>query len=368
MGQAPSGTAYNDEGEGWPLIAGAGDFGDGVPAAKKFTREATKISRVGDIVLGIRASIGEKVLADDEYCLGRGVAALRPTEAIMPRFLWHWIDSAKDRLVSKAKGATFKQVNREDISEMEVPLPPLPEQRRIAAILDQADALRAKRRQALAELNTLTQSIFLEMFGDPAANPKNWQQKALAEVSVFENGDRSGNYPSGDDIKRSGVLFLSTKNIVGDELDLADLRFISKEKFSSLSRGKPLRGDVLITLRGTLGSCAVFDCEHETAFINAQMMVIRLRSRGSPIFLHALLTSPWAKAHFERIGRGAAVRQLTASQLAEMSVIWPPESIQHAFEALCSQLKSVLRSLNESAAKLDALFNAIQKRAFRGEL
>lgn len=126
MGQAPKGESYNDEGRGWPLIAGPGDFGDLFPATKKHTSQASKLSRAGDIVLGIRASIGEKVLADGEYCLGRGVAALRPTPSLDDRFLWHWLDRARPVLLAKAKGATFKQVSRSDICELSIETPPLP--------------------------------------------------------------------------------------------------------------------------------------------------------------------------------------------------------------------------------------------------
>ena len=148
MGQAPSGEAYNLEGKGWHLIAGAGDFGAVHPAPKKFTTEASKLSKPGDIILGIRATIGEKVLSDGEYCLGRGVAALRANPKLESRFLWHWLDHTRPILSAKAKGATFKQVNRQDIKELEITLPPIAEQKRIAAILDKAEELRELRRQA----------------------------------------------------------------------------------------------------------------------------------------------------------------------------------------------------------------------------
>jgi type I restriction enzyme, S subunit len=188
MGQAPAGEAYNTEGHGWPLIAGASDFGETTPAPSKFTREASKLSRPGDIVLGIRATIGEKVVADGEYCLGRGVAGLRPLESLSDRFLWHWLGHAAPQLAAKAKGATFKQVNRQDIGELQILLPPLSEQRRIAAVLDQAEALRSKRRAALAQLDQLTQAIFLDMFGDPISNPKQWPLGTVGDVSEVQGG------------------------------------------------------------------------------------------------------------------------------------------------------------------------------------
>ena len=157
MGQAPAGDSYNTDGLGLPLIAGAGDFGETYPAAKKFTTAPGKLCAPGDIILGIRASIGEKVLADREYCLGRGVAGLRARRGLDDRYLWHWLTGIVPILAAKSKGATFKQVNREDIGELTLELPSLGEQRRIAEVLDRAEALRAKRRAALAQVDTLTQ-------------------------------------------------------------------------------------------------------------------------------------------------------------------------------------------------------------------
>jgi type I restriction enzyme S subunit len=193
MGQAPEGESYNSEGVGLPLIAGAGDFGAVHPDAKKFTTSPGKVCRTGDIVLGIRATIGEKVVADREYCLGRGVAGLRTKPGLETRYLWHWLTHVSPTLVSKARGATFKQVNRDDIGGLAINLPSLPEQQRIADILDRAETLRAKRRAALAQLDILTQAIFLEMFGDPATNPRDWLMENLETFFHFRTGKLDSN-------------------------------------------------------------------------------------------------------------------------------------------------------------------------------
>ena len=95
MGQAPNGDAYNFNGDGWALVAGAGDFGELYPNPKKFTTEAARISKHGDIVLGIRATIGEKVIVDGEYCLGGGVAGLGAKHTLDSRYLWHWLTQVR---------------------------------------------------------------------------------------------------------------------------------------------------------------------------------------------------------------------------------------------------------------------------------
>lgn len=366
MGQAPDGETYNSEGVGLPLIAGAGDFGAMTPIPTKFTSAPTKISAVGDIILCIRATIGDRNWSDKAYCLGRGVAGLRADAAQLDqRYLWHWIGNTTPELKAKGRGATFLQVSKSDIGSLDIPLPPLPEQRRIAAILDKADALRAKRREVIAKLDQLLQSVFLDMFGDPMTNPKGWPTSFLGEISDFENGDRSANYPSDGDMTTSGVLFLSTKNIVKNKLDLRKVQFISQHKFDSLSRGKLRKGDLIITLRGTLGACGIFESPYETGFINAQMMIIRPHSHLRSDFLHYLLTSPSIQSELQRTATGAAVQQLTSRGLANLTIYLPPRDLQDLFVCQLKRVRSVQQKEIESAHGLERLISSCQCEAFQ---
>ena len=234
--------------------------------------------------------------------------------------------------------------------------------------MDAADSLRQKDQQLIDHYTTLSQSLFLEMFGDPVTNPMGWDQSYLSDIAKFENGDRSSNYPSGDDIQSKGVLFLSTKNINKSKLDLAFTQYITEAKFSSLSRGKAKNGDLLITLRGTLGNSCIFDCVHRTAFINAQMMIIRPMDQTSPIYLHALITSMQFHRMLQDIGRGAAVPQLTASQLAKLAIICPSIKLQNQFAERIQAIEAQKQQAQASLEKSNALFNSLLQRAFNGEL
>ena len=295
---------------------------------------------------------------------------IKNPEKILKVYLKHFVCSAtyQNQVYNLMAGAAQPNISSSQLESITVPVPPLPEQRRIAAILDQADALRAKRREALAQLDSLTQSIFIEMFGDPVTNSKRLPTKSLNQITTFENGDRSGNYPSGDDIKEDGVLFLSTKNITAGRLDLTKSVYITEEKFDSLSRGKVRRNDVVITLRGTLGSCCIFDTVHETAFINAQMMIIRPGPECNSTYLHALLTSQQAQERFDHIGRGAAVPQLTSAQMAGLKIPVPSLADQQEFARRKKSLDELKDRQERSMAGLDTLFASLQHRAFRGEL
>ena len=282
-------------------------------------------------------------------------------------YLLHFLPAALKRIEDATPFVTVKHLSVKSINDIDICLPPLAEQKRIAAILDKADEIRRKRQQTIAKLDQLAQSIFVEMFGDVATN-KGWEVQNLSAVTTFENGDRSSNYPSGDDIKSSGILFLSTKNIVNDKLDLSTTSFITEEKFNSLSRGKVKQNDLIITLRGTLGSCCIFDSEHKTAFINAQMMIIRPQESVLAPYLHAFLTSTRCKQHLQNIGNGAAVPQLTSKQFSVLALPVPPLALQEQFANRINKLEQQKADQVTALAKQNQLFASLQHQAFTGQL
>ena len=367
MGQAPSGEAYNLEGKGWPLIAGAGDFGAVHPAPKKFTTEASKLSKPGDIILGIRATIGEKVLSDGEYCLGRGVAALRANPKLESRFLWHWLDHTRPILSAKAKGATFKQVNRQDIKELEITLPPIAEQRRIAAILDKAEELRELRRQALRELDAIAQSTFIEMFGDPIINPKRWIKVKLENVTInITDGKHGDCRPK----LNSGYYFLSAKDIVDGKMEYKNARQIEYADFEEVhKRTKLEEGDVLITNSGTIGRTAVA-VRHvnltKTTFQKSVAIIKIEKEKIDSVFLKFILDASVAK--LSQASSGSSQKNLLLSQLRSFRIYLPPLSLQQEFARRIESIEQLKTTHRESLDQLDSLFVSLQHRAFRGEL
>ena len=294
--------------------------------------------------------------------------SLANTQIIIPdpdradsRFLWHQLNDEK-RWPRSGTGQPF--IKPSDVKGHKVCLPPLEEQRRIAAILDKAENLRFL---ALLSSNTLAsfkEAVFLDMFGSPTQSLGPWPVVPLGEAARLENGDRSANYPSGGDIKEDGIPFLSTKNIVNNKLDLSKTAFISPDKFNSLSQGKARTGDLVITLRGTLGSCCIFSCSHETAFINAQMMLIRPRETLLPVYLHALLTTSVFQSKLQSLGYGAAVRQLSSGQLSRLAIPVPPISTQLEFSRRLDRTLEAINSCNLRHEKLNQMLHSMQVQAF----
>ena len=272
------------------------------------------------------------------------------------------------KISSMAAGANINNLKNEHLDDLEIPIPSLDDQRRIAAILDEADALRHKRKRALNLLDSLSELIFLEMFGRYNASNSSICRKPLGEIADLINGDRSSKYPSGDDLVDSGILFLNTSNIASRGLELVGANYITKEKFETLSRGKLKPNDIVITLRGSLAQTALFENAGDTGFINAQMMIIRSREKVNPKYLLQVLQLEDVRAQLKRAGSGSAVPQLTAKQISEFDIPVPEIKAQTLFANRVEKINVARQTTEVGRCHADELFASLQIRAFSGQI
>jgi type I restriction enzyme S subunit len=368
MGQAPDGSSYNDIGEGFPLIAGAGDFGALSPKPKKFTREPSKISEVDDIILCIRATIGDLNWSDKAYCLGRGVAGLRPRADKLDRhYLWHWLASQKEFLFSQGTGSTFKQISRSIIDKLSIPLPPLHEQKRIAAILDKADSIRRKRQEAVRLTEELLRSVFLDMFGDPVTNPKEWEIKPLSdEIEFLTSGSRGWAEFYSD----SGRKFIRIQNVKNGLLHFNDVQYVTPPENKEAARTKVQENDLLISITADLGRTAVVDkiTAKEGAHINQHLALVRLSKAFNPHFVAAYLESEGGKRQFLQLDQTAVKSGLNFDSIKSLHLFNPPLQMQNRYASFVHALERAKGKLRTSSEVTDNLFDSLLQRAFTGEM
>jgi type I restriction enzyme, S subunit len=200
MGQSPPGNSYNVEGVGVPLLNGPTEFGPVHPIERQWTKAPTKLCKAGDILFCVRgATAGRTNVADKQYCLGRGLAAVRAKpERFDGRFLHYVLSAGYARFQSQGVGSTFINISGEMLSSFDVPLMPLDEQQRIAAILDQANDLCRKRREALKRLEEIIEATFIRLTVSTFV-----ERKPLGEIIKVRSGEflpqlnqvGSGSYP-----------------------------------------------------------------------------------------------------------------------------------------------------------------------------
>lgn len=307
------------------------------------------VARVTDELDGATASTGFCVLRANPRKLDKN-------------YLFQWIKSTDfiSDMVSKATGASYPAVSDRIIFESKIPLPPLPEQRRIAAILDQAETLRTQRRTALALLDTLTQSLFLDMFGDKSNCPR----KPLASVCdlITDGTHYTPTYAE------TGVLFLSAKNVTSGRIDWERIKYIPEDLHIELQRRvSPKTGDVLMAKNGTTGVAAIVD--RDCVFdIYVSLALLRPSFKVLTIFLHAALNSPSSKKQFNAHLKGIGVPNLHLKDIRQTHIPVPSLPLQQTFATRIAAIEALKSTHRAALAQLDALFASLQHRAFSGEL
>jgi type I restriction enzyme S subunit len=253
------------------------------------------------------------------------------------------------------------------VAGISVPLPPLEEQRRIAAILDQAETLRTQRRQALAHLDTLTQSLFLDMFGDPRKNPKLWPTAGVESVCELIVDCVNRTAPIVEE--QTPYKMIRTTNVKAGKVDLSSVRYVTADTFKVWNRrATPIVGDVLLTREAPLGEAGILD-RNDRVFLGQRLMLYRPAKAHlvSEYLLHSFL-SPFLQDQFERHGSGSTVKHLPLPACRAFELRMPPLPLQQTFATRIQAIEALKATHRTALAQLDALFASLQQRAFSGEL
>lgn len=336
------------------------------------TESSAKIVTPGAILVAMYgATVGRVALLGVTAATNQAVCHIVPDESICDgKYLFHCLRSKLQEFLSRRVGGAQPNISQGIIRSALVPLPPLPEQKRIAAVLDKADALREKRRQTIAKLDTLLQSVFLDMFGDPVTNPKGWQLLPLVHTAKkFCDGPFGSNLKT-EHYKEVGVRVVRLQNIgVGTFLD-DNKSYISEEHFRSLPNNYCSPGDVLI---GTLGDPNLRACilpDFIPRALNKADCVLLKPDEliAKSEYLCWLLNMPSTLHMASSLILGQTRLRISMGRLKTLLVPLPPVELQERFAEVVNKLKAVTKQQEDSANKLNLLFNSLQQRAFKGEL
>lgn len=264
-------------------------------------------------------------------------------------------------------GVGLQHITKGKLEAVEIYLPPLTEQRRIAAILDKADFLRAKRREALAQLDSLAQSIFVEMFGDPVTNPKGWPTKPLSELVA--NGDtiNYGVIQPGDDVE-DGIPLVRVGDLVDGHIQHLSLKRIAPDIENAYKRSRLQGDEILVSCVGSIGVVALASHGERGFNIARAVARIRLSDVTDRMFIATQLRTASVQAYFTQELRTVSQPTLNIKQLAATRIVCPPLELQRQFAAVIAAVESLKAAHMTAIDKLEALFASIQSRGFQGEL
>ncbi|MEU3199872.1 restriction endonuclease subunit S [Streptomyces sp. NPDC006996] len=298
--------------------------------------------------------------------LDPNLMAVKPREGVLDLdYLHQWFLTIN--LAKLASGSSVPQLNKKDLGPLHIPLPPLARQKRIAAVLDQVDTLRAKRREAIGLLDDLAQSIFLDMFGNLQATGK----VPLSSVANIASGITKGRKePSGE---LQGVPYLAVANVQDRKLNLSMVKEISVSA-AELERFKLRSEDLLLTEggdpdklgRGTLWREELPVCIHQNHVFRVRVMD---REEIDPVYLSWVMSSRYGKSYFLRIAKQTTgIASINKTQLGDFPLPVSPIVRQREFRSRIEGVQAHQRAHRTHLAALDELFTSLQHRAFSGTL
>jgi type I restriction enzyme S subunit len=254
---------------------------------------------------------------------------------------------------------------------LKVPLPPLPIQKRIAEILDAANALKRKDQELLKKYDELAQAIFIDMFGDPVKNEKGWEEDKIKNIASKEKHSiKAGPFGSSlkkEFYKKSGYKIYGQEQVIADNFTIGDY-YIDEEKYQELKNCSIKEGDILISLVGTYGKISVVPKNIEIGIINPRLMKISLnRKLFNPHFFKYLLQTKQMYDRLSTFSRGGTMDIVNVGIISEVIVIIPPIEIQNEFVGILNLVKEQIRLISKDDES-DNLFQTLIQKAFNGEL
>ena len=324
-----------------------------------------------DLIISCAGTIGRIAIVPKDAkpgVINQALMRLRPnTDVILPIYLKRVLESPKEQrdIFGQASGTALKNLAAiSEIKKSKIPLPPLEEQRRIAAILDKADEVRRKRQEAIRLTEELLRSLFLDMFGDPVTNPKGWKVVELGILAHVTDGTHKT--PC---YVEQGIPFSSAKNSRANESDWINTRFIMEAEHKDLIRRcHPEKGDVVLTKSGTIGEAAVIDRDLEFSLFESVALLKLKNNAIHPLILTTLLNEPCVRSRYKGDIKGVAVKHLHLVDIRRLQIILPPVQLQEKFLTAASVIQDDKDKLVGAENYSNNLFNSLLQRAFRGEL
>ena len=331
---------------------------------------SAKIISKGAILLAMYgATVGRMAILGIDAATNQAVCNIIPDENKgYPRYIYYALRSKVPEFLRNAVGGAQPNISQGMIKETQILLPPLSEQKRIAAILDKADAIRRKRQQAIELADEFLRSVFLDMFGDPVTNPNGWEVHPLQNIAFIQIGP-FGTQLHKEDYIENGIPLINPTHIVDGKISPSNNLSISQEKHDELPEYHLKIGDVIMGRRGEMGRCAIVTEREESWMCGTGSLIIRPYKEGTiSEYLQRFLSSQKIKSYLEKESLGATLPNLNKTIVGNIPVPIPSANTLQQFATIKQKNSFLKAKLKASQLQAEEQFKALSQRAFAGEL
>lgn len=321
----------------------------------------------GTVLLSSRAPIGKVAIAGVEMYCNQGFKNLICSEAIYNRYLYHYLKSKTDYLNSLGRGATFKEISKNIVESIEIPLPPINEQRKIAAVLDKVSDLIAKRRQQLDKLDELVKSRFIEMFGEPEQNPFGWQIKKLAAVVSSITAGWSANGETRP--REAGEKAVLKVSAVTQGLFKPDEYKVIPTDVQIKKYIYPKKGDLLFSRANTrelVGATAIIEEDYPDLLLPDKLWKVIFTSEMDVYYAKHILSTQAIRNVFssQSTGTSGSMYNVSVEKFRETLIPVPPIMLQREFANFVRRVDKPKLAIQKSLEKLEMLKKALMQEYF----
>ncbi len=363
MGQSPVSSSYNKNDNGMPFFQGNADFGEIHPNIRVWCNAPIKIAYPGDILISVRAPIGALNIANVECCIGRGLASLTSDKnKCFQKYLWYALESKVDDLNSKGTGSTFKAISKSVLLDTEIPLPSLDSQKEISDIFDKITTLIKSRKKQIINLENLVKSRFIELFGDPLYNKKNWNTDTVENLcyNIYGGGTPSKSHP--EYYENGDIPWVSSKDMKTDVLYDSQIRINQLGVDNSTAKIVPINSVIMVIRSGILKHTLPVAINAVPITVNQDLKVFIPSNQILSVFL---------MYQFKMLEKDilSGVRAVTAdniefNSLKERMIIVPPIELQNQFATFVEQTDKLKFEVKESLEKLETLKKSLMQQYF----
>ncbi|WP_448216224.1 restriction endonuclease subunit S [Endozoicomonas sp. 2B-B] len=329
------------------------------------------VPQPGDILVTGVGTLGRVYIVregDKFYFKDGNIIWLKKKKEIDSKFVEYAFKTPKvQEFIQNSPGATVGTYTITKANETKIPVPPLPEQKRIAAILDKADQLRRKRQQAIELADEFLRSVFLDMFGDPVTNPKGWEVKPLGSLIAEKDRMNYGVVQPGDH-DESGIPVIRVGDMVDGEIDSSSLKRVSGAIDEKHKKSRIKGNEILIACVGSIGKVALVNKLHVGMNIVRAVTRVPIGPSIDREYVFRYLQSPYIQDYFLRKTRTVSQPTLNVGLISETPILIPDQKVQDEYLAIVKRTMSIRETAKLGTSEVTELFNSLSQKAFAGEL